>query len=585
MAFFIALLAMAYWRRAVVRSYRGRWGTHASRRSRAAIWPLIALVVTIALVMSACSSDGQPQANQNRAQLDQELAHARQIGVPQSMLQPIQTQESQVASGQGGWNYSYTNAASKYAALYTQLQGIEQNSLTTLKQQAADNVAAFGAILATRKAQGFVAISAYSARLNQAQQQLASAATQDDYAAVAAFAMTQEQALQAMWPAYQKLQDFRSELSALQQVGVDTAWSQSAYNSDIEVFRAAASPDRYQKLSMVIDGQVNQLVADRVEALPYVGNAMLSTFQARIDLLKTFGEPTQDFQQQHDQDLKQLGAAKTLADFITLSQVINRQGQQMTLPMVRGQARHDLQQLHALVDGVRQQNPLLDYEYADANIGVGDADGWFQQAPLETQWNPTCGWDVVCRYGLVDTEVAQMATNLRAMLDNLHDSTPSWKPHATDIELMKQYGILDGQVTVVSLREQTMRAYENGKMVYWSYITTGRFERPSPPGLQYTLSKATHVLFLPTEPIGSPIRGYPTPINYAVNYNSPLWYQFSGFFLHDAWWRIGFGPGSNLPHWDPAAFNGGSHGCINFPLQNMAWYYNWVNAGTPVLIY
>jgi hypothetical protein len=561
------------------------WRPWRRAHRRAVLWPAIAVVIAIAVLLSACGSEGQPQAQHNRAQLDQELAHAKKLGVPDSMLQPIEKQEAQIAAGQGGWNYSYQNAASNYTLLYNQLLGIEQTSMDTLKQQASDNVAAFGTILATRKAQGFVEISAYQARLNQAQQQLASATTQGDYAAVASFALTQEQALQAMWPAYQSLQDFRTALNALQQVGIDTTWSQAAYTSDLAIFRNAATPDRYQRLGMVIAGQINQLVADRVEALPYVGDAMLGAFQSRIDLLRTFGEPTQSFQQQHDQDLKQLSSAQTLADFITLSQVISKQGQAMTLPMARGQAHHDLQQLHALVNSVMQMNPLLDYEYANAAVGMGDADGWYQQAPLQYIWSPSCGWDVVCRYGLVDTEVTQMATNLRAMLDNLNDRTAPWQPHATDLELMRQYGILDGQVTVVSLREQTMRAYQNGKMVYWSYITTGRFERPSPPGVQYVLSKATHVEFLPTEPIGSPIRGFPTPINFAVNYNSPLWYQFKGFFLHDAWWRIGFGPGSNLPHWDPAAFSGGSHGCINFPLQNMAWYYNWVNVGTPVVIY
>jgi L,D-transpeptidase catalytic domain len=568
-----------------VRDIRRRWWSWGRAHGRTVLWPAVALVIAVAVLLSACGSAGQPQAEHNRAQLDQELAHAQKLGIPSSMLQPIEKQEAQVAAGAGGWNYSYQNAASNYELLYNQLLGIEQTSLATLKQQASDNVAAFGAILATRKAQGFVEITAYEPRLNQAQQQLASATTQGDYAAVASFAQTQEQALQAMWPAYQKLQDFRTELGALQQVGIDTSWSQAMYTSDLEIFRDAASPDRYNKLSMVIDGQVNQLVADKVEALPYVGQAMLGAFQSRINLLATFGEQTRTFQQQHDADVKQLSSATTLADFITLSQLISKQGQAMTLPMARGQARHDLDQLHALINSVTQMNPLLDYEYADASVGVGDADGWFQQAPLQYTWNPTCGWDVVCRYGLVDTEVTQMETNLRAMLDNLRDPTPAWEPHATDLELMKQYGILGGQVTIVSLREQTMRAYDNGKLVYWSYITTGRFERPSPPGVQYTLSKATHVEFLPTEPIGSPIRGYPTPINFAVNYNSPFWYQFDGFFLHEAWWRIGFGPGSNLPHWDPAAFNGGSHGCINFPLQNMAWYYSWVNVGTPVVIY
>ena len=46
-------------------------------------------------------------------------------------------------------------------------------------------------------------------------------------------------------------------------------------------------------------------------------------------------------------------------------------------------------------------------------------------------------------------------------------------------------------------------------------------------------------------------------------------YSDYGFLMHDAWWRDnpgGTGEGylTNLPHYDPIAFNSGSHGCINF---------------------
>jgi hypothetical protein len=65
-----------------------------------------------------------------------------------------------------------------------------------------------------------------------------------------------------------------------------------------------------------------------------------------------------------------------------------------------------------------------------------------------------------------------------------------------------------------------------------------------------------------------------------------VYYADSGFYLHDGWWRTTFGPGSNFPHpYDGAAFDGGSHGCINFPLHNMAYYYNLVQVGTPIILY
>ena len=102
---------------------------------------LLLLVATVALalttVLSACAPDAnQMAAQQNKAKLDHELQHARHdLGLPDSMLNPIEKQEQSIASGEGGWSYNYQNAASNYMLLYTQLTGIEQTASQTLRQQ------------------------------------------------------------------------------------------------------------------------------------------------------------------------------------------------------------------------------------------------------------------------------------------------------------------------------------------------------------------------------------------------------------------------------------------------------------------
>ncbi|HEV7127225.1 MAG TPA: hypothetical protein VGN32_07265, partial [Ktedonobacterales bacterium] len=493
------------------------------RRGRLRWWTGASLLIVGVMVLSSCgSSTDQALAQHNKSQLDGEIQHARQIGIPDSMLKPIEAQETKVAAGQGGWTYNYHDAASNYALLYSQLLGTEQQSVQVLQQAATANVAAFSAALDERKAQGFIEVSAYQTRLTQAQQDLASAKTANDFAKVSDESMAQAQALRTMWPAYQQLSNFRTMLKTLQQVGVDTSSAQAEYQQDLMVFRDAATADRYTRLQGVILGQTVQLVADQAQAMPYIGAALLQTFQSQISLLKTFGEDTGAFQQQHDGDARDLLAAKSLADYLTVARNINGQSGAMALPLARGQAHFDLMTLESLIASTQATNPLIAYEYNSPAVGVGDAVQWYNEAPLGDTYNWTCGWDVICRYGIADQESVQMYTNLRAELDNLNDPTVPWLPHKTDFELMQQYGILQGQVTIVSLREQTLRAYQNGKMVWWTYVTTGRFERASPPGVQYTQYKQAPIEFLPTEPVGSPIRGFPTHINYGVNYNSPL---------------------------------------------------------------
>ena len=537
---------------------------------------LLLLVATVALalttVLSACAPDAnQMAAQQNKAKLDHELQHARHdLGLPDSMLKPIETQEQTIASGESGWGYNYQNAASNYTLLYTQLTGIEQTASQTLRKQLQNDLQALTTALNTRRGENFSEIQAYQVRLDQALADFNKAQTPGDYARIDTTVRQQTEALNALGPAYQKLQDFKATLRAVRSAGINTSLAELEYNQDIQTFREAASAQRYQNLTGVIDGQIMQLMADQTEALPYIGSTMLASFKARIDLLKQFGENTDRFQKEYDSDVKTLGGASKLADYLTLAQLINGQTSAMNLPLVRGQARADLNLLQHIIDDARALNPLTAYEYANDSEGIGDVWQKFDTAAASNDYD---------MYQTADNAAQILISNLRALLDNLHDATPAGQPHQTDLQLLQHYGIMSGKNIVVSLREQVARFYDSGKLVYWSYVTTGRPEAVSPPGLHYAMEKDYHIEFSSSAPKGSPLWYGPTKINYAVLYAN------YGYFLHDAWWRLKFGPGSNLPHPDGLAFDGGSHGCINFPEDNMVYVYNWTDIGDPIIVY
>src|SRR5262249_58876401 len=96
---------------------------------------LATVLLALSVALGACAQDPQQGvAEQNKAKLDRELQHARvDLGIPDSLLNPITAQEQTVASGAGGRQYSYQDAANNYALLYTQLIGIEQTALQSLK--------------------------------------------------------------------------------------------------------------------------------------------------------------------------------------------------------------------------------------------------------------------------------------------------------------------------------------------------------------------------------------------------------------------------------------------------------------------
>ena len=131
-----------------------------------------------------------------------------------------------------------------------------------------------------------------------------------------------------------------------------------------------------------------------------------------------------------------------------------------------------------------------------------------------------------------------------------------------------------GKVIMVSLQEQVLRAYDNGKLVLTTYVTTGRPELPTVQGVFHIYTKATPFEFHSPWPKGSPFYYAPTKIQYWMPF-------FEGYGLHDAWWRSNYGPGSNTPQGNVT----GSHGCVNIPLWATRWIWDWAPVGTTVVIY
>lgn len=569
------------------------------------LWLAMLMVLLASMLLTACGSDAtQVQAQANKAKLDQELTHARtDLGLPDRLLQPIEAQEHKVASGEGGLFYNYSDAASNFNLLYTQLLGVEQTAKQTLQTQAEQDLQAFASILNQRQAEGFIEAAAYQARFTDANTQYDQAQSAADYAKVSDLAEAQTQALQAMWPAYQKLLAFQKVIQSLNAAGINTTVGQQLYDQDLQVFRDAASADRYGSLVGIIDAQTLQVLADETAAQPYITAQLLDEFQARITLLgQKYGDTTDaaTFQKQHDADATTLRAARQLTDYLNLARTILQENNAMDLPLVRGQTQQDYAVLKQLVNYAQAITILnnglstadgrrypVAAEYADPYVGIGDARDKLNAAKTAAQ------------YQSADFEIQSLTACLRAQLDDRDLSDPTnavpkgidphhpqninfasfSQPRPTDLELMKFYNIVSGKVVMVSIAEQFARFYDNGTLVYAVPITTGAQHLPSVPGYHTAQYRVSPTEFISPDPPGSPDYYAPTFIHYAVNYSD------GGYFLHDAWWRSTFGPYTDLPHHDPAAFNGGSHGCVNIPLANMSWVYNWTVVGTPIILY
>jgi lipoprotein-anchoring transpeptidase ErfK/SrfK len=131
-----------------------------------------------------------------------------------------------------------------------------------------------------------------------------------------------------------------------------------------------------------------------------------------------------------------------------------------------------------------------------------------------------------------------------------------------------------GQLITVSLHDEHLIAYDRGRVVVDTPVTTGRPSLPTDVGAMHVVSKDSPWTMHSPWPKGSPYWYPDTQVQMVV------WFTSNGEGMHDASWQPPgtYGPGSTD---GPFA----SHGCIHVPLSAETTLFTWAAVGMPVVVY
>lgn len=120
----------------------------------------------------------------------------------------------------------------------------------------------------------------------------------------------------------------------------------------------------------------------------------------------------------------------------------------------------------------------------------------------------------------------------------------------------------------IDLQNQHMWYYKEGNVQFETDIVSGKPSTPTPPGLNYLVSKSTDQVLRGFNDDGSK---YASPVSYWM----PI--DHTGVGIHDSNWQSAYGGDLWLSR--------GSHGCLNTPPERMAELYPILEVGTPVFVF
>lgn len=554
---------------------------------------IITSILLFSVLFSACSgaAAAQQKATSAKSHLDSLLAHARDIGIASSSLQTIVKQEQQINNTQAPFTLFndqpaidyYGNVTQRYQMLAVEVSSLEAQITEETAYQAYLDMHSFETVLEQRQSQQLIEAKIFASQFAQDQSLLANAQYPKDYLHISDDARRATQALSLMGSAYDDLQSLSHAASQLQTSHVDTTALTQEENDDLEVFRAARTAGDFTHLVDLINVQLQEANVLALQNIPYFGAyegaIKLRELSAAISEMKTYNGDVSTFQQRLNTDQQNLATAKGY-EYISVLEQIDNDIASMQIPLAHAQAVFSLNRFQREVDKWGSHNQYrdrydnnayrLDYEYDQQGIGA-DVVAAVQTA--QTVGDYQAAIDMINNY----------LFHLQSMEVDAYDRTPWNQSHIADRGLLRRYHLTSGTVIVVSLAEQALRFYQNGQLVNAFHVTTGQYERPTPPGLWSIFLRQHPTEFKSSDPKGSAFWYPPTKIEYAMEYHS------GGYFFHDSWWRADYGIGTNFPHYDSGGdetFAGnGSHGCVNMVPGDAAWLYNHTSYSTAVIIY
>ena len=273
-----------------------------ARRSASKGMLILSLGILLAMLLSACNGNPQlqQQASQNKFELDNAIAHAQSIGVPDSMLQPIIGQENQLTHTNvpiglldQPVNDYYSNVAQRYAMLTVEVNGLVSQTTQQFDYKASQDLQILENALAERQAQNFVEAKTFANQLTQYQSQLSRAQFPKEYIQISTDARSSTQALHLMGPAYAALTSLQKVTQQLQASHLDVTALNQEQQDDLQTFRKATTPADYSQLIDQVNTQLQETTVFSTQAIPFVGAAKLREFSAEIDqLIKALTEVT-----------------------------------------------------------------------------------------------------------------------------------------------------------------------------------------------------------------------------------------------------------------------------------------------------
>lgn len=114
-----------------------------------------------------------------------------------------------------------------------------------------------------------------------------------------------------------------------------------------------------------------------------------------------------------------------------------------------------------------------------------------------------------------------------------------------------------GKYFLVDISDQMIYAFEGETLMRYTLVSTGRWPTPTVLG-----TYQIYVKYVSTRMVGP---GYDLPnVPYTM-------YFYKGYGIHGTYWHSNFGTPM-------------SHGCVNLPIPEAEWAFNWASVGTTVIV-